>query len=173
MTTAKSRKEILVRDFGYKEYASLTALWPMPAGINWAIPHLGFTSYMNGGSLLCVTYWEILAYAKAGDAEAAYARLQKFAQRAAETTWAGSNGFNIDGSPCWGSENAEPWLSDMVVVPAALVTGIFGIEPTWEKLNVTPSLPAAWTDASANILFKGERHKISIKAGTVTIEKLQ
>jgi trehalose/maltose hydrolase-like predicted phosphorylase len=111
-----------------------------------------------------------MAYAKAGDAESAYYRLQQFAKRAAQTSWTGSNGFNIDGSPCHGAEAAEPWLADMVVVPAALLNGILGINPTWEKLQVSPCLPPGWKDASAEVLYKGKPCEVTIKNGKTTIK---
>ena len=170
MATAKTRIAEIKKSYDYQGYAGLTALWPMPAGINWADPNLAFGSYMNGGSLLCVTYWEVMAYAKAGDAESAYFRLEQFAKRAAQTSWTGSNGFNIDGSPCHGAEAAEPWLADMVVVPAALLNGILGINPTWEKLQVSPCLPPGWKDASAEVLYKGKPCEVTIKNGKITIK---
>jgi hypothetical protein len=52
----------LEKEHGYRGYASLSALWPVPAHLN-PIGWQTFGNYMNGGSLLCQTYWEIVARA--------------------------------------------------------------------------------------------------------------
>ena len=94
VATADARIAELEKEHGYAGYAGLSALWPVPQQLN---PHAWqtFGRYMNGGSLLCQTYWEIVARARAGDAAGAARRLQLFAERAAETSWAGDNAANI------------------------------------------------------------------------------
>ena len=126
---------------------------------------------MNGGSLLCQTYWEIVARSRAGDAAGAARRLKQFAKRAAETHWAGDNAANIQGEMANG--DGEPYLADMVAATAAAVHGVLGIEPTWEKLAVTPGLPPDWPRAEADILYKGRRHHVVIENGTSQIQPLE
>ena len=126
---------------------------------------------MNGGSLLCQTYWEIVARSRAGDAAGAAKRLKQFAQRAAEMHWAGDNAANIQGEMANG--DGEPYLADMVAATAAAVHGVLGIEPTWEKLTVTPGLPPDWPRAEADILYKGRRHHVVIENGTAHIQPLE
>ena len=79
---------------------------------------------------------------RAGDAEGAWRRLRLFGRHAQQTSWAGDNAASIKGElkNCAG----EPYLADMVVAPAALVHGILGIQPSWDRLEVRPCLPAAW-----------------------------
>ncbi len=158
VATADARIAELEKEYGYPGYAGLSALWPVPQHLN---PHAWqtFGRYMNGGSLLCQTYWEIVARARAGDAAGAARRLKQFAQRAAETHWAGDNAANIQGEMANG--DGEPYLADMVAVTAAAVHGVLGIEPTWERLDVTPRLPADWPRAEADVLYKGRRHHVT------------
>ncbi|NUQ66127.1 MAG: discoidin domain-containing protein, partial [Pirellulales bacterium] len=94
VATADARIAELEKEHGYAGDAGLSALWPVPPDLN-PHPWQTFGRYMNGGSLLCQTYWEILARAKAGDAAGAAARLKRFARRAAETRWAGDNAADI------------------------------------------------------------------------------
>ena len=70
VATADARIAELEKEHGYQGYAGLSALWPVPQPLN---PHKWQTygRYMNGGSLLCQTYWEIVARARAGDAAGA------------------------------------------------------------------------------------------------------
>jgi cellobiose phosphorylase len=49
------------------------------------------------------------------------------------------------------------------------VNGILGINPTWEKLQVSPCLPPGWKDASAEVLYKGKKYIVRIKSGDVSI----
>jgi len=173
IATADARIKQLEKEFGYPGYAGLSALWPVPESV---VPYGGlksFGTYMNGGSLLAQTYWEILARAGAGDREGAARRLRLFARRAAETSWAGENNANMLGQ----SANAkgvygggEPYLSDMVAVAAAAVHGVLGITPTWDRLEVTPKLPSDWSRAEAEILYKGRRHHITIEGSKVRVE---
>jgi len=169
VATADARIAQLEKDHGYQGFAGLSALWPVPAHLN---PHRwqAFGTYMNGGSLLCQTYWEVVARARAGDADGAWRRLRLFAQRAAQTGWAGDNAANIKGE--MQSGDGEPYLADMAVVPAAAVHGILGIEPTWDRLEVTPHLPAAWPRAEAEVLYKGRRHRVTIEGGKPRVEPL-
>ena len=68
-----------------------------------------FGTYMNGGSLLCQTYWEIVARARAGDHEGAARRLGLFAQRAprragratTRPTFTASAAISRAASPIW------------------------------------------------------------------------
>ena len=61
----------------------------------------------------------------------------------------------------------------MVAVTAAVIHGVLGITPTWERLEVTPHLPADWPRAEAEVLYKGRRHRVTIEAGKVKIEPLE
>jgi hypothetical protein len=167
VTTADARIAELEKEFGYTGYAGLSALWPVPKDIN-PLEWQTFGRYMNGGSLLCQTYWEILARAKAGDAVGAATRLKRFAQRAAEISWAGDNAADIHGEMKHG--DSEPYLADMVCVAAATINGVLGIQPTWQKLEVTPCLPPEWPRASADILYKGQRHHVAIENGEVQVQ---
>jgi hypothetical protein len=170
VTTADARIAELESEYGYEGYAALSALWPVPQNLN---PHAWqtFGRYMNGGSLLCQTYWEIVARSRAGDAAGAARRLKQFAKRAAETHWAGDNAANIRGEMANG--DGEPYLADMVAVTAAAVHGVLGIEPTWEKLTVSPGLPPDWPRAEADVLYKGRRHRVVIENGTPQVEPLE
>jgi hypothetical protein len=170
VTTADARIAQLEKEHGYPGFAGLSALWPVPAALN---PHAWqvFGTYMNGGSLLCQTYWEIVARARAGDSEGACRRLRLFARRAAETSWAGDNAATIRGE--MKSGDGEPYLADMVVVPAAAVHGLLGIAPTWERLEVTPRLPPGWPRAEADVLYKGRRHRVTIEGGSVRVQALE
>ena len=103
-------------------------------------------------------------------AAGAYKRLRLFAQHAAETSWAGDNAANIQGE--MKSGDGEPYLADMVVVPASLIHGILGIQPTWERLEVKPCLPAGWPRAEADVLYKGRRHRVTIEAGNARVQPL-
>ena len=166
VATADTRIKQLQKEYGYQGCAGLSALWPVPKSYTGQ----RFGTYMNGGSLLCQTYWEIVARARAGDVEGAYRRLSRFARRAKETSWAGDNAFSITADP---KGDGEPYLADMVVVPAALIHGVLGITPTWERLEVTPCLPKGWPGAQADILYKGRRHRVRIQGTKVQIEPLE
>jgi hypothetical protein len=168
VATADARIAELEKEFGYAGYAGLSALWPVPKDINpcdWQT----FGRYMNGGSLLCQTYWEIMARAKAGDAAGAAARLRRFARRAGVISWAGDNAADIHGEMKHG--DGEPYLADMVCVTAATIHGVLGIQPTWQKLEVTPCLPPEWPHAEADILYKGRRHHVTIVNGKVQVQR--
>ena len=47
---------------------------------------------------------------------------------------------------------------------------MLGIQPTWEKLEVTPCLPPEWPRAEADILYKGRRHHVTIENGNVQVQ---
>ena len=167
VATADARIAELEKEFGYAGYAGLSALWPVPKDINpcdWQT----FGRYMNGGSLLCQTYWEIMARAKAGDAAGAATRLKRFASRAAEISWAGDNAADIHADMKHG--DFEPYLADMVCVTAATIQGVLGIQPTWRKLEVAPCLPHEWPCAEADVLYKGRRHHVTIESGNVRVQ---
>ncbi|MHB8861132.1 MAG: discoidin domain-containing protein [Pirellulaceae bacterium] len=170
VATADARIVELEREHGYAGYAGLSALWPVPPHLN-PHPWQTYGRYMNGGSLLCQTYWEIVARSRAGDAAGAARRLRQFAKRAAEIHWAGDNAADINGQMAHG--DGEPYLADMVAATAAAMHGVMGIEPTWKKLTVTPSLPSDWSRAEADILYKGQRQHVVIENGTAYIEPLE
>jgi len=170
VATADARLAQLETEYGYQGFAGLSALWPVPASIN-GIGWQTFGNYMNGGMLLSQTYWEIVARARAGDAEGAARRLKRFAARAAETGWVGNNAANIKGD--MGPGSGEPYLADMVVATAGVVHGVLGITPTWERLEVTPHLPEGWTMAEADVLYKGRHHHVSIQNDRVKIQPLE
>jgi hypothetical protein len=69
--------------------------------------------------------------------------------------------------------DGEPYLADMVAVTASLINGIFGITPTWDRLKVTPRLPSGWPQAEADILYKGQRHRVTIRDRSVHIQPLE
>jgi len=167
VATADARIKQLQQEHGYEGFAGLSALWPVPTSVN-PISWQTFGKYMNGGSLLCQTYWEIVARARAGDNEGAARRLRLFARRAAEISWAGDNAADIKGEMKNG--DGEPYLADMVAATAGVIHGVMGITPTWDRLEVTPHLPADWPRAQADVLYKGRRHHVTIEAGKVQIE---
>ncbi|MCX5670515.1 MAG: discoidin domain-containing protein [Planctomycetota bacterium] len=170
VATADARIKELETQHGYRGYASLSALWPVPKPFN-PVGWQTFGTYMNGGSLLCQTYWEVVARAQAGDCAGAARRLRLFAQRARETSWAGNNSADIHGER-GGMESGEAYLADMVVVTAAAIHGVLGIHPTWKSLEVTPHLPPEWDRAEAEILYKGQRHRVVIEKGKPQIHPL-
>ena len=108
---------------------------------------------------------------RAGDAAGAAKRLKLFAKRAAEISWAGDNAADIQGEMQWG--DTEPYLADMVAVCGRRGHGVLGIQPTWEKLVVTPHLPADWPRTEAEILYKGRRHHVTIDGGKVEVQPLE
>jgi hypothetical protein len=170
VATADKRIAELEKEHGYQGFAGLSALWPVPESVNpLADRWQTYGTYMNGGSLLCQTYWEIVARARAGDAEGAYRRLSRFARRAEETSWAGDNSFTITAEP---KGDGEPYLADMVVATAAVVHGVLGITPNWERLEAKPCLPDDWSGAEAEVLYKGRRHRVTIEGGKVRIQPL-
>jgi hypothetical protein len=173
LATADARLAVLEREHGYTGCATLSALWPIPVlnterfrtgeeGTYWPFGH-----YMNGGSLLAETYWEVVARAKTGDAAGAYRRLRRFAEKWGTGGWFGRNGALISGEV--GGGNGEVYLADLVVTSASLVNGILGIRPTWDKLDVEPCLPSGWDSATATVIYKGVRHTVAIRNGEATV----
>ncbi|MBM3493398.1 MAG: hypothetical protein FJX72_03600, partial [Armatimonadetes bacterium] len=171
IATLDRRIAEIERDHGYTGMASLSAYWPVPDHINtleWQRP---YTTYMNGGSFLAITYYEIMARIEAGDIGGAWERLRRFSRGVRRHSGAGNNSVTVRGEVAAGAD--EPYLSDMVVVPAALVRGFLGIEPTWDRLIVKPRLPPGWTRATAEVLYRGVRHRIVISDGRVAVTRLE
>jgi hypothetical protein len=174
LNTLDQRIAELERDQGYIGLASRSAYWPVPATVNTHPANQGFGSYMNGGSFLCMTYWEIMARCAAGDAEGAWKRLSRFAagtQLTGTHGFIGNNWIMQDGRIGFGASD-EPYLSDAVVVPAAFVQGILGIQHTNASLEVHPQLPAELPRATAEVVHLGIRKRVTIDNGRVTIEEL-
>ena len=174
LATIDNRIAELESGNGYAGYASRSAYWPVPASVNTHPVNQGFGSYMNGGSFLCMTYWEIMARAAAGDAEGAWKRLKKFAEGTRLTGgkgFIGNNWVMEDGSIGFGAGD-EPYLSDAIAVPGALVQGILGIRQTNDILEVNPVLPAALQNVSAEVMHLGMRKRVTIQGGNVTIQEL-
>jgi hypothetical protein len=174
LATLDRRIAELERDHGYIGLASRSAYWPVPATVNTHPANQGFGSYMNGGSFLCMTYWEIMARCAAGDAEGAWNRLCRFAAGTRLTGthgYIGNNWVTQDGRIGFGAGD-EPYLSDAIVVPAALVQGILGIRHTNDTLEVRPVLPAALKRVSVEVLHLGIRKRVTVDGGQVNIEDL-
>jgi len=127
-----------------------------------------FGGYMNGGMLLAMTFWEVVARCQAGDAKGAHELLLRFAARAGRTNWyEGENAFSMDAKPCgW---NGEPYLADQIVAAASLVHGFLGLSYTLDDFRLDPRLPPGWDKMSAEIQFKGRRYRVTAQAnGTWT-----
>ncbi len=170
LATLDRRIAELERDTGYTGSASLSAYWPVPDHINGLAWQRAFPIYMNCGSFLSITYYEIMARIQAGDIDGAWERMRRFSQGIRRHSGAGNNWVTVKGEVAAGAD--EPYLSDMVVVPAALVRGFLGIEPTWDRLVVRPHLPKGWKRASAEILYKGVRTRVDIEGQEVTVTPL-
>ncbi|MCX6358713.1 MAG: hypothetical protein NT029_02815 [Armatimonadetes bacterium] len=170
LATLDRRIAELERDYGYTGSASLSAYWPVPDHINGLAWQRAFPIYMNCGSFLAITYYEIMARIEAGDVDGAWERMRRFSQGIRRHSGAGNNWVTVKGEVAAGAD--EPYLSDMVVVPAALVRGFLGIEPTWDRLVVRPHLPKGWRRASAEILYKGVRTRVEIEGEQVTVTPL-
>ena len=107
LATLDRRIAELESDHGYAGLASRSAYWPVPASVNKHPVNQGFGSYMNGGSFLCMTYWEVMARAAAGDAEGAWNRLSRFAagsRLTGERGFIGNNWVTHDGRIGFGRE---------------------------------------------------------------------
>ncbi|MHB0997647.1 MAG: LamG-like jellyroll fold domain-containing protein [Armatimonadota bacterium] len=168
IATIDKRIEELKAQYGYTEIGSLSAYWPVPDHLNPLEWQRAFPVYMNCGSFLAQTYWEIMARIKAGDTAGALNRMKHFTDEAKKSSFMGNNWLQIDGKIGFGASD-EPYLSDMIVVPAALVHGFLGVNPAWDKLDVNPKLPDGWTQAKADILYKGRIHHISVQNGEVMV----
>lgn len=159
LATADARIAELKASAGYRGTGTLVTLWPLPPNvINQELWPFGV--YMNGGMLLRETYSEIVARARAGDADGAYNRLAGFAHGFEDTSWWGDNAATIGGQLEGGARDA--YLSGMESAPAALIHGILGIEATWDSLRVSPALPHGWRRVEASILYRGKPYCISI-----------
>ncbi len=174
LATLDRRIAELEREHGYAGMASSSAYWPVPAAVNTHPANQGFGGYMNGGSFLSMTYWEIMARCEAGDAEGAWNRLCRFAagtRRTGTHGFIGNNWVMPDGRIGFGASD-EPFLSDAIVVPAALVHGILGIRHTNDSLEVRPVLPAALQRVSAEVVHLGIRKRVTVDGAQVKIENL-
>jgi len=171
LATLDRRIAELRRNHGYVGLASLSAYWPVPDHINALAWQRTYPTYMNGGSFLAQTYWEVLARARAGDPDGAAERLRTFARHAARSGLIGNNWFTQRGEVGPGAAD-EPYLSDMVVVPAALVQGLIGVQHTWEGLVVRPRLPRGWRSASAEVVHRGIRYRVVVRDGRATVTPL-
>jgi hypothetical protein len=161
VATADVRILELEKEYGYQGFACLSKLWNING------------KYMSGGSLLAQTYWEIMARTRAGDAQGAAKRLTLFARRFREISWSGNNAADIHGNTVGSGGDGEPYLADMVVVSSAVVHGLMGIEPTWDKLTVTPHLPTNWPWAEAEILYKGQRQRVRVEGTNVNVKAVE
>jgi hypothetical protein len=174
IATIDQRIVELERDHGYIGLASRSAYWPVPDSVNRPPQNQGFGKYMNGGSFLCMTYWEIMARAAAGDAEGAWNRLRRFAEGtrlSGERGFIGENWVMQDGRS-GSAAGREPFLSDMIAVPAALVQGILGIRHTNAGLEVNPVLPGGLSRVSAEVVHLGRRKRVTIAGNDVRIADL-
>ena len=118
-----------------------------------------------------MTYWEVMGRARAGRRRGGVAAAAALRASRQETSWAGDNAANINGDlkDCDG----EPYLADMIVVPAAVVQGVLGIQPSWDRLEVHPCMPAGWQRAEADVLYRGRRHHVTVDRGRVEIRPLE
>lgn len=166
--TADNRLQKLKKQYGHTRSASLSLLWPIS-------PSRGercFGTYFYGGSLPSSTYWEVVARARMHNIEGewgAYTLLKNFAQRFHETSFVGSNALDIRGNICLGGD--EGYLADMVVVPAALIHGLLGIDLGTKEIKVNPNLPAHWKHVQTRLMWMGELYDITIEGKKVTISK--
>ncbi|MBD3175727.1 MAG: hypothetical protein GF320_11140, partial [Armatimonadia bacterium] len=159
---------------GYAGYASLSAYWPVPSSVNTHPINQGYGNYMNGGSFLSMTYWEIMARCAAGDAEGAWRRLSRFAEGTlltGEHGFVGNNWVMQDGRIGHGAGD-EPYLSDAIAVPAALVRGVLGVQHGNDGLRVEPLLPEGLGSVSAEVVHLGIRKRVTIDGDRVEVEDL-
>lgn len=168
LATADARMEELTASNGYTREASLASLWPQPPSVN--VFGFAFGTYMNGGSLMAQTYWEVVARAKLGEVDGTWGAarlLQRHAARFQDHSWVGDNAADMQGRMRNGDQ--EPYLADLMVAPASLVNGVLGIQPSWDGLTVDPHLPAGWSEASARIRYKGREHVVEIRDGQANV----
>jgi hypothetical protein len=173
LATLDKRIKELHDEVGYPHCAPLSAYWPIPDDLN----SMKFArwDYMNGGSFLMMSYFEIMARANNGDPDGAYGMLSRFADAtvAQPSPVFGDNWVTVKGERPAVRHDYEPYLADEVMVPAALVQGILGIRPTWDKLEVTPHLPSGWKSAEAEVFYKGRKYRISINGNRVDVKPLE
>jgi YVTN family beta-propeller protein len=164
LATANARLSQLPAIDGYTGEGTPNVLWPLPTFAN--IKDYAFGYYMNGGMFLYEAYYEVMARAMSGDADGAYARLQGFASGFEASSWFGTNWAEPPGTVI-NSEGNEPYLQDMILTAASLTQGILGIRGSWDALRVTPALPAGWSSARADVVYRGKNYRVTINsAGT-------
>lgn len=168
LETADRRHEVLKKEFGYKWDATLDSLWP----VNTTHEAYPFGTYQNGACLTVWTYFEILAWAQSGNIDKAFGLFKNFFEHASKTNWfEGDSAFNIKSEPHgWGQ---EPFLSDQVVVAAALVHGLMGISQTLHGIKVEGSLPGDWKYASVEIPCLGKNYKVERIGSKTQIKELK
>jgi len=126
---------------------------------------------MDGGMLLCMTFWEVAARCRGGDADGAYRLLKNFSRHAARTNWfEGVNSFSIHGEPIgW---EGDPFLADQLVAATSVVHGFLGLDYSWDNFTVNPHLPSGWDKISATVMFKDTPYTIlATSAGHVRVGK--
>ena len=163
LATVDSRLAQLVAEEGHVADATIDNLWPFhPHEMNPDTSEWG--GICNGGMLLAITFWEIVARCRSGDVEGAHNLLVRFSRHAAKTNWyEGANGFTIralPAKPFW-----EPYLSDQVITATSVIFGFLGVRHTWNAMTVNPSLPPAWESLEAHLVFKGLPHTIIARHG--------
>lgn len=172
LDTADARMTQLVAENGYTREGSLTLLWPLAAQHNkYNFP---FGTYMNGGSLPAMSYWEIAARARMGRVDGefgAYRLLQRFAAKFGRDSFIGNNTWTMRGAYDGGTAQ-EPFLSDAIATPSVLVRGIFGVQDNLSELDVRPALPSSWAAASATVQHLGQLYRIEITNGEVHVSPI-
>jgi YVTN family beta-propeller protein len=163
LATADTRLAQLPSLDGYTGTGTPNVLWPLPSYAN--SHNYAFGYYMNGGEFLWSTYYEIMARAMTGDTAGAWARLAAFAQDFRQTSFYGTNWVEPTGAVIQIGVGNEPYLQDMLLTAASLTQGILGIRGTWDKLSVTPALPAGWTHAQASVMYRGNPYCVTISNG--------
>jgi len=171
LVTADLRISELKKYYNYTREGTLDNLWPLKTG-EIQLRHLRFGALMDGGMLLCMTFWEVAARCRVGDADGAYRLLKNFSEHAGRTNWfEGVNAFSMDGKPTgW---EGDPFLADQLVAAAGVIHGFLGLDYSWDNFTVTPHLPSSWDRMSATIMFKGIRYTIlATSSGRVQINKV-
>jgi hypothetical protein len=167
LETADARMGELRRQHNCKNDATLDTLWPVES-MGAAYP---FGTYQHGAILACWTYFEIVARCQCGEVDKALALLERFSAHARETNWfEGDSAFDIRSKPHgWGH---EPFLSDQVAVPAALLHGILGLRQTPDGIRVSGNLPSTWTRASADLCCFGKTYRVTRTREETRVEKI-
>ncbi|MDD5704934.1 MAG: hypothetical protein PHR35_03355 [Kiritimatiellae bacterium] len=181
LRTADQRQAQLTTQYGYSGEFTLDNLWPVDDALIrggeqkvWPPTGTSFGGYMNGGSMPCMTYYEVLARARAGDVEGAYDRLRRFSARAGRTNlFEGDTSFDMRGKLF--GYNSEPYLADQLMVAAALVHGLLGIRQTLDGVTVSGRLPSRWPQATAVVPWMGRQVEVvrANDAATATIREVE